>query len=98
VWQLRSDDEVTSSNVEDHIAWVLSKIEPFQAAIKSYIDDPEIEVNMRITCRCPDLIGGTSISSYMMMSLSLISNRIDISCIGEVDELTTVEPREGEPG
>src|SRR5262249_715530 len=83
VWQLRSDSEIASNNIEDHITWLLNKLEPFHLLMRKWVEDPEMELIFRIDCRCPDCTGGTSVPSHMMERLSTLSNRIDISFIGE---------------
>ena len=83
VWQLRSAGNVDSSNLDDHLAWILNKIEPFRHTIQQYLDDPEVEVHIRINCRCPDAIGGVSIQSATMQRLTMLSERIDIGFIGD---------------
>lgn len=82
VWQLRSEKEVLSDDLEEHIAWILSRIEPAREVLLGYVHDTEVEVAIRINCRCPDSIGGMSLCSKSMERLAALSNRIDISFIG----------------
>jgi hypothetical protein len=83
VWQLRSDSEVASNDIQEHFSWLLEKLEPHHIVISTCVDDPEMEVAFRIDCRCPDCIGGTSVPSHIMQRLATLSNRIDIAFIGE---------------
>src|SRR3954454_16149703 len=63
VWQLRSDGNVVSKSLADHLTWLLAKIEPCRLSIQQYLDDSEMEVDIRINCTCPGYIGGVSIPS-----------------------------------
>jgi hypothetical protein len=83
VWQLRSEENVISNDLEEHLTWLLNKIEPSHHVIQQYLDDPDVEVVIRINCHCPDSIGGVSIRSVTMQRLAVLSNRIDIGFMGE---------------
>jgi hypothetical protein len=86
VWQLRSEGQIASDDIEEHISWLLGKIAPCRLLIQNYIDDVEVVVHIRINCSCPDSIGGVSVRSNMMRQLSTLSNRIDVNFIGELSE------------
>ena len=84
VWQLRSDGAILSTEIKDHIAYLLQRIEPSRAHIQRYLDDAETEVNVRIDFQCEECYGGIAVASDLMKRLAALANRVNICFTGEV--------------
>jgi hypothetical protein len=81
VWQLRSEDTVSSANVDEHVRYILDILEPKRNVIEVFLKNPEYYVEVRIHLRPADSSSNFSISSEMLTSLALISQHLNISCV-----------------
>lgn len=86
VWQLRSDSHVNSSNVHDHIQFILDQLESKREIIRRYVESDYFYVDVRICFESIYDTSGYTISSSVLARLATICNEFNLSFIVERDD------------
>ena len=85
-WAYRSSIANQGENLEDHIQFLLSTIEPIQDKLDFYINSPSYTVVIRIFYRNNLDIASIDINSSILRRLAQLCNNFHISLIGDTEE------------
>jgi hypothetical protein len=83
VWQLRSEDAVSSSDLKDHLLYILGILEPRRDLIQSYINDRNYYVDIRIWWEGSNAIGSFTVSSDIFARLASLCKEFNCSFIAK---------------
>jgi hypothetical protein len=93
VWQLRSELHVSSSNVQDHVDYILQQLENKQEILGLYLTNPDYYVDIRVWWECPSETGGFAISSSKMQRLASICKEFNFTFIATCDDEDATEEK-----
>lgn len=77
VWAIRSEDEVNSTSLEEHLLFVLGTLEPARVKIEFYRNHPDYEVNLLCYWMSKTGHGGPILSSNLLERAARICNSLD---------------------
>lgn len=86
VWQLRSESSVSSTNIGDHVHFVLDKLEAKRDIVQLYLHDRTRNVDIRIICDVDDGAGGYTLPSRDIVRLAALCNEFNFSFISRDEE------------
>lgn len=86
VWQLRSENYLKSTNLEEHALFILNQLEAVHNKILTFLNNSEYYVDIRIWWETSDSGGGFVMSSDVVRRLSLLCNEINFTFLGHFEE------------
>jgi hypothetical protein len=82
VWQLRSEGRVDAEDVEGHVLFLLGQLEPRQAALLPYLEDPACYVEFRVWWEADAETGGFAIPAGTLARMARLCKEVNFTFIG----------------